>query len=324
MSYLGQIQNLDWASPSRKFATTVELFNSQPNYEHEVAIALDTGIKYQGSAPIVGGWAFATGVPIVPPAVAPAVNDAFTKVLLEFDGKEGSTTYPDTNVANWPHTWTTIGLEGFGSTTNIGEKFPLGALRLDGKTLLIAADEKRFDFRDSNFSIRGWFLAEMPMGDYRTLIGKAGNTEPVLFVFWCDRTDQGFFNVGFDTSQVVDHFLLDRFGNQIFDRQNEFVITRFAAITHMFHILESTTAYTDVDNPGWHSFLVRRTGPLLELLMDGVVEDSNSIGLEVINRLHDPLTIGGYGPPRDGGYLEGSSPWIGMVDRLAIDIGIAR
>ena len=63
MSYLGQVQNLDWTSPSRIFATTIELFNSQPNYEHEVAIALDTRIKYQGVAPVVGGWGFALGAP---------------------------------------------------------------------------------------------------------------------------------------------------------------------------------------------------------------------------------------------------------------------
>ena len=63
MSYLGQRQDLDWTSPSRIFATTVDLFNSQPNYEHEVAIALDTNVKYQGVAPVVGGWGYATGAP---------------------------------------------------------------------------------------------------------------------------------------------------------------------------------------------------------------------------------------------------------------------
>ena len=107
MSYLDQVQNLDWTSPSRIFATTIELFNSQPNYEHEVAIALDTRIKYQGVAPIVGGWGYASGAPgpgISP--VPPPVIGSFTKVLLEFDGIEGSTTYVDTNASKMPRKWT--------------------------------------------------------------------------------------------------------------------------------------------------------------------------------------------------------------------------
>ena len=118
MSYLGQMQNLDWASPSRIFATTQELLDSQPNYEHEVAIALDTRIKYQGTAPVIGGWRYATGAPLLGFLLFLPVNDGFTKLLLEFDGIEGSTTYVDTNASKMPRTWTQR--SGLGHITNVG------------------------------------------------------------------------------------------------------------------------------------------------------------------------------------------------------------
>ena len=160
MSYLGQVQNLDWTSPSRIFATTIELFNSQPNYEHEVAIALDTRIKYQGVAPVVGGWGFASGAPGPGlPVVPPPVNDSRTKILLEFDGLEGSTTYVDTNGAKIPRKWTQRA--GLGHITNIGEKFYSGALFLDGKTVIMSPDDETFDFKADDFTIRGWLFILM-------------------------------------------------------------------------------------------------------------------------------------------------------------------
>src|SRR5580765_7620495 len=104
--YLGNIQDFSWAAASRIFTSTVELLASQPNYEHEIAMALDTGVKYQGISPVVGGWAFANGAPAGGIPVVPApVNDGFTKVLLEFNGIEGSTTYVDTNGAGIPRVW---------------------------------------------------------------------------------------------------------------------------------------------------------------------------------------------------------------------------
>ncbi len=322
MSYLGTLQNLDWTSPSRKFATTVDLFNSQPNYEHEVAITLDTGIKYQGIAPVVGGWAFATGVPIVPPAVPPAVNDSFTKLLLEFDGKEGSRTYPDTNAANWPRIWKTGGFEGFGGTTNVGELFPDGALVLDGKTVFFAPDETRFDFSDGNFTIRGYFRCDFPLGTARMLSGKTNQALPAakIGMYSIGRLATGEFFAIIDSREIVDHFLLDRFGNQIFDRQGEFVITRFTlGVGEGLHQLQSTTIYSDTINLGWHEFAVTRGGSILAMTMDRVVEDTDSIGIEVVNQVCGPIAISW-----DGGMFSSMPGWIGRLDRFAIDIGFTR
>jgi len=55
-------QMLDWASPQRTFLTTAAMMAVQPYYKHEVVMALDTNIKYQGDQPVVGGWVRATGV----------------------------------------------------------------------------------------------------------------------------------------------------------------------------------------------------------------------------------------------------------------------
>lgn len=54
-------QDLDWASPQRSFPTAYDIAAVQPYYKHEIVKALDTGIKYQGDQPVVGGWVLATG-----------------------------------------------------------------------------------------------------------------------------------------------------------------------------------------------------------------------------------------------------------------------
>jgi hypothetical protein len=321
MSYLGQVQNLDWASPSRIFATTVELFNSQPNYEHEVAIALDTRIKYQGIAPIVGGWGFASGVPgPVPPIVPPPVNDSRTKILLEFDGLEGSTTYTDTNGAKIPRKWTQR--SGLGHITNVGEKFYSGALLLDGKTVITSPDDEAFDFKGDDFTIRGWFLCDFPAGTRRTLVAKSDDA-PIDYVFWIDRDEFGMIEAGVNTRIVFDHAILDRSGTRILDRGDEFIIDRFDSLAVAGqHVLRSQQAYTDTVNTGWHQFSFSRTVNMLNLALDGDVDDSSNAGSEVVNLLPGPITIGGYGPPKNGEY--NGNPWIGGLDRFAVDIGVGR
>jgi hypothetical protein len=321
MSYLGQIQNLDWASPSRIFATTVDLFNSQPNYEHEVAIALDTRIKYQGAAPVIGGWRFATGAPASGiPVVPPPVNDSRTKILLEFDGIEGSTTYTDTNGAKIPRKWTQR--SGLGHITNVGEKFYSGALLLDGKTVITSPDDESFDFKADDFAIRGWFLCDFPAGTRRTLIAKSDDA-PIDYVFWIDRDEAGKIEAGVNTRIVFDHAILDRLAARILDRGGDFIIDRFdsTAVAGQ-HVLHSQDTYTNTTNTGWHQFSFSRTVNMLNLTLDGGLDDASNADSEVVNMLPGPITIGGYGPPKNGVY--NGNPWIGGLDRFAVDIGIAR
>lgn len=52
-------QDLSWASAQRTFPTTAAMMLVQPNYKHEVVLVVDTGIKYQGDQPVVGGWVLA-------------------------------------------------------------------------------------------------------------------------------------------------------------------------------------------------------------------------------------------------------------------------
>jgi hypothetical protein len=61
---------------------------------------------------------------------------------------------------------------------------------------------------------------------------------------------------------------------------------------------------------------------MLNLALDGDVDSSSTVGSEVVNQLPGTLTIGGYGPPKNGVY--NGNPWIGGLDRFAIDIGIGR
>jgi len=322
-TYLGIVQDLDWASPSRIFATTTDLFNHQPNYEHEVAIALDTNTKYQGVAPVVGGWGYATGAPGPYPPVPdpPPVNDSFTKLLLEFEGIEGSTTYKDTNAAGVPRIWTQI--TGSGCITNEGELFDEGALKLDGQTVITAPDSVDFNFRDQDFTIRGNFLCDFPVGAFRTLAAKTDRQPSLAYVFRVDNTSEGHLLVGVGIDRAFSHRLLDRFDVQIIDRAGEIINTNFGFVAAgEERTLESTTVYSDTINPGWHEFVFTRHGSILELKLDGVLEDTEGIGIERVLPLPGPITIGGYGPPINGGFS--GNPWIGRLDRFAIDFGVAR
>lgn len=325
MSYLGQRQDLDWTSPSRIFATTVDLFNSQPNYEHEVAIALDTKVKYQGVAPVVGGWGYATGAPgpYPPPPDEPTLNDDFTKLLLEFEGAEGSTTYEDTNAAGWPRTWTTIRRAGSGGITNQGELFGEGALRLDGATVLTAPDDVRFVFEDNDFTVRGYFLCDFPLGEQRILSAKTDLQSSLGFMYWVDRLSTGQISVGIGLDRAFLNRLLTRFDDQIVDRFGEIIVANFGFVAGGENrLLQSTTIFSNTINTGWHSFEYTRLGSIIRLKIDEVEEDTLGVDVEKILAVPGPITIGGYGPPKEGQFS--GLPWIGGLDRFAIDIGVAR
>lgn len=317
-------QNLDWVSPSRIFATTADLFNSQPNYEHEVAVALDTGIKYQGVSPVIAGWAFATGAPVPgqPPVVTPPVNDGFTVLLLEFNGKEGSTTYDDTNAAGWPRVWTTQrSLAAFGSTTNVNEQFYPGALKLDGNTVITAPDDQRWDFTIGDFTIRGWFVVDfIPDGRFLVAKGDEKGTFGIgKFTFFVFLSPAGQLAVGGDTTGTAN--LLDRGGIQIVDRAGQDIQTRIPGILSPGSSLLLSTTIFNI-SPTWHSFVYKRAGGTLSLTIDDVVEDTDAVGSGVFGHFPGPLTIGDFAPPLNG-VLRGI-PWKGGLDRLAVDIGVAR
>jgi hypothetical protein len=240
MKYLGQVQNLDWVSPSRLFATTKELLDSQPNYENEVAVALDTKTKYRGISPVIGGWGYANGSPgPFFPSDPPVQNDVFTKLLLEEEGIEGSTTHYDTNAAGWPRVWThaTVNPAHFGSITNVDERFGEGSLKLDGRTVITAPDSVDFTFKLFDFRIRGSFLCDFPAHEPRVLFAKTHRWQfatprfefnvPMLeYMFFFRRTGQGYIEVGVHTNQVFADYILTRFNDYIVGRWGEVIVSR--------------------------------------------------------------------------------------------------
>jgi hypothetical protein len=317
-------QSLDWVSPSRIFATTIDLFNAQPNYEHEVAIALDSRVKYQGIAPVIGGWNFADGTPgpYPPTPDPPPVNDSFTKLMLRFEGIEGSNTYVDTNAAGIPRKWSQR--SGFGRITNIGEIWDEGALYLDGKTVITAPDAVDFIFEGGNFAIRGWFLCDFPLGETRVLAAKTDQNPLGLgIMFALTRTSDGFFHATSGADQFFDHRILDRFEQTIVARNGQVVVSNFAFVPGGDNRdLQSTTMFSDTINTGWHAFDYFRNGSFVHLVIDNVVEASLGIDETQFMSVFGPITIGGYGPPINGMYS--GLPWKGGLDRFAVDIGIAR
>lgn len=318
-------QSLDWVSPTRKFATQADVFNSQPNYEHEVAVALDTGVKYQGISPTIGGWVFATGlaVPGLPPVVAPPINDGFTVLMLEFDGIEGSRTFTDINGAGWPRLWTVQRSNAaFGTITNVGEQFYPGAVNLDGNTVITAPDDTRWDLNVTDFTIRGWFKNQLNVPFSRFIIAKGnegGDVNIGKFTFYVGLSAAGQFMAGGTTIGTSN--LLDRGGIQIVDRAGQDIQARVpGTLAQLNFQLVSVTAFPVADT--WFSFVYKRAGGVLSLAINDVVEDTDTVGSGVFGYYTGPLTIGDFGPPLNG-VLRGT-PFKGMVDRLAIDMGVAR
>jgi hypothetical protein len=185
----------------------------------------------------------------------------------------------------------------------------------DRQTVIIAQDEGDFFFGTAPFTIRGYFLCDFPLGIERVLVAKSDRKG--MFVYWAKRTSAGRFNMGVDAPVSVDNTIVDRSNTTVVDRVGENIFTRFGGgSTGRFEL------YADDLNPGWHEFKLARSGSILTLTMDGVVEATADMQFSAVLGRVGPFTIGGNGP-RVSGNFDGV-PWIGGLDRFAIDIGVGR
>lgn len=279
-------QDLSWASAVRAYPNQAAVLATEPNFKHEVVIALDTGIKYQGDQPVIGGWVYADGTPgpVIPPD-PPAVNDSFTKVFMEFDGIEGSRTFTDTNASNIIRPWTPLGLSRITNQQFLFGKasaFFVGAS--DKITTNVISD---LVFGTGPFTIRGYFKPNDPVGAIRGLCGM-GALAAGLPTFWIDK-----YVTGQIRGAVVD------------------------TTGTLFQIF-STTVYSDTVNSGWHEFKFIRTGNILRLFLDNVQEGGDVAMTTTVRAPAGLMSISGYGQQAL------ASNYVGWLDRFAVDIGIAR
>jgi hypothetical protein len=142
-------------------------------------------------------------------------------------------------------------------------------------------------------------------------------------MYWVDRLSTGQISVGIGLDRAFLNRLVTRLDDTIVDRAGEVIIANFGFVAGGENrLLQSTTIFSNTVNPGWHSFMYTRKGSVIELRIDEVLEDTLGVDVEKILTVPGPITIGGYGPPKEGQFS--GLPWIGGLDRFAIDIGVAR
>lgn len=163
-------------------------------------------------------------------------NDSFTKILLHFDGTDGSTTITDNNAGGSAHTWTANGNAQIDTAIS---KFGGAAGLFDGTGDYVSTpDHADFTLGSLDFTIDSWFNRAGGDGGRRLLCGQSNNA---------GTTVSAFIEL---TAANVLRFAVSADG------------TAVTAVT-------GTTAFTST---GWHHVAGVRMGNTLKLLVDGVPE----------------------------------------------------
>lgn len=162
-------------------------------------------------------------------------NDSFTKILLHFDGTNGSTTATDSNIGGAAHTWTAGGNAQLNTAT---VKFGSAAGLFDGAgDYFTTPDHADFTLGAGNWTVDFWFNASGSFGVTRRLAGQIDNAGSVA---------SNAFGASMLASNVI-----------------QYSVSNGAANTQ----LAGTTAITTA---GWHHFAAVRSGNTLYLFLDGV------------------------------------------------------
>ena len=170
---------------------------------------------------------------------AAAGNDAFTKVLLHFDGADASTTFTDSNAGGSARTWTAAGDAQIDTAQS---KFGGASGLFDGTGDSISTpDSADFALGNSDFTIDFWFNCTAAAGSGRAIAAQAdGSITPSL--------------TSFDLRRSALNIILFRLSDGT-----------------SLPFVQSTATYTDVSNPGWHHCAIVRSGNNLRMYIDGLL-----------------------------------------------------
>jgi hypothetical protein len=211
-------------------------------------------------------------------------NDSFTKVLLHFDGPNGSTTFTDSNVGGAAHTWTASGAAQI-STADFAFGGASGAFT-GGTSWIRTPDSTDFTLGSGDFAIDFRFKCNATSGTVAWLSGQVDNAG----------------------SAASTSFAVLR---QVNDKLLCYVGQGAATIN-----VQSTTTFNSTTNTGWHQGALQRRGNLLELYIDGVREASAPI----TGAVNDSANSVGVGV---GGDIPGAG-WVGFLDEFRLSVGTAR
>ena len=221
------------------------------------------------------------------PFAAPlaAGNDVNTKVLLQFDGTDTSTTITDTASAlTIAHTWTAA---GNAQIDTADFKFGGASLLLDGTGDWVSmADNVDVTLGAGPFTIEGFFKCTKAGGTLAYLAGQ------------CDSTPTAA-STAFTVQRTTGNFI-------------QFSIGVGAALK----TVTGTTQFTDVTNTGWHHYAGVVTGGTLTLWIDGASEGTPIALGGSANDSTNNIRVGAAGEVT-------TTPWVGWLDSFRIS-NIAR
>lgn len=212
------------------------------------------------------------------------VGDSATKILMHFDGEEGTTSFIDSSLL--PKTFTASGNAQIDTTF---AKFGPSSGAFDGvsTSYITTPDHADFTLGANDFTIDCWFLCNAAGG---TIIRIAGQCDSAVTEasasFKIRRTSGNFMEGAVSVAGVA------------------------TAVT-------GTTQYTNAVNTGWHHLAFVRTGNVLKLFIDGTQQGGNVAFSGTVNDSSQILSIGNFG-------ASGSNVWNGSIDEFRMSVGVAR
>jgi hypothetical protein len=207
--------------------------------------------------------------------------DSFTKVLLHFDGTDGSTTIRDD--APTPHAWTASGNAQIDTAQS---KFGGASLLLDGTGDFVSTpDSADFTLGAGDWTVDLWFNCNAAGGTFENLAGQSTGSE--------SNSAWQVFRTTVNTIRAM-----------VFDGSS-------------FTFVDGTTQFTNVINPGWHHLALVRSGNILRLFVDGVLEGGEVAFTGTVPDATVALDVGTIAG-------DTSTPWTGWIDEFRLSVGIAR
>jgi len=213
-------------------------------------------------------------------------NDSFTKILLQMDGTNGSTTFTDSNAGGSAHTWTPVGSAQISTAQS---KFGGASGLFNGTTDYISTpDSVDFTLGGSNFTIDCWFNCNAPLGTFRSIFGQceAAQTAALSTIYILRDNAAGVLNLFVSNGTSI-----------------------FAVI--------GTTVFSNTINPGWHHLAAVVAGNTMKLFIDGIQEGPTAAFTGTVNNGATPMTVGRMGDAP-------GTLWSGWIDAFRMSVGIAR
>lgn len=211
-------------------------------------------------------------------------NDSFTKVLLHFDGPDGSTSFADSNVGGSDHTWTA---SGDAQIDTAESKFGGASGLFDGTGDFISTpDHADFSLGSSDFTIDLWAKINETSGSFAAIANQS--------------------NSGVDASDTS--FIIRRTSGD--------VIQCRLSDGSSFTDISGTTQFTDSLNNEFHHIAFVRSGNTLMLFIDGTQEASTTFS-GTVNNSSEPIVIGAHSS-------SGITPIDASFDEFRLSVGVAR